>query len=93
MTKRTSRKSASRSTPVRPAAVAKGKRVLRLPEVIAKVGLSRASIYRLQEAGEFPSSIRIGRSAVAWVEAEVDNWIDARIAERGAAAAAETAHV
>ncbi len=84
----TSRKSAARGAPVRPAAVARGKRVLRLPEVISKVGLSRATIYRLQEAGEFPSSIRLGRSAVAWVETEIDGWIADRIAASRAGAAA-----
>ena len=88
MTKRTSRKPAGRPAPVRPAAVARGKRVLRLPEVIAKIGLSRASIYRLQEAGEFPSNIRLGRSAVGWVESELDAWIAERIAASRADATA-----
>ena len=84
----TSRKPAARPAPVRPVPVARGKRVLRLPEVIGKVGLSRASIYRLQEAGEFPSSIRLGRNSVGWVETEIDGWIADRIAASRAGAAA-----
>ena len=79
MAKRTSRKSASQSTPARPVAVARGKRVLRLPEVIAKIGLSRATIYKMQEKGQFPASLKIGKSAVAWREDELDRWLSKRL--------------
>ena len=70
-------------------------RVLRLPGVIAKVGLSRATIYRLQANGQFPSSIKLGpidrsRSATGWLESDIDTWIAERIAaSRAGAAAAE----
>ena len=81
MTKRTPRR-----TLQKPA----GRRVLRLDGVIEKTGLSRASIYRMQDAGKFPPSIPLSPNRVAWVESEIDAWIGERIAEsRGGAAAAE----
>jgi prophage regulatory protein len=57
-------------------------RVLRLPEVKRKVGLGHASIYAGIAEGTFPAPVAIGRRAVAWVEHEIDGWIEARIAER-----------
>jgi prophage regulatory protein len=32
--------------------------------------------------GKFPASVSIGARAVAWVEEEIDAWIEERIAER-----------
>lgn len=56
-------------------------RLLRLPAVIDRVGLHRATIYRKVESGEFPKPIHISQNAVGWIEAEIDAWIAARIAE------------
>lgn len=56
-------------------------RFLRLRQVVEATGLSRAQIYRLIERGEFPRQIPLtaqGRS-VAWSEADVQAWQDARI--------------
>ena len=41
-------------------------RLLRLKEVVQMVGLSRASIYRLMDSGDFPHAIRVGPRAVRW---------------------------
>ncbi|MHB9348221.1 helix-turn-helix transcriptional regulator [Enterobacter vonholyi] len=46
-----------------------------LKEVCRKVGFKKGSIYNWMNAGEFPQSIKIGRS-VRWVSAEVETWID-----------------
>jgi len=60
-------------------------RILRLPEVTARTGLSRATIYALMRQGRFPRQVRIGARAVGWIEAEVEAWIQERIANsRGA---------
>jgi len=32
--------------------------------------------------GQFPKPVRIGSRAVAWPEAEVEAWLNARLAER-----------
>jgi prophage regulatory protein len=50
-------------------------RFLRFPAVRAKTGLSRSTIWRLERRGEFPRHRRISRNAVAWVEAEVTDWM------------------
>lgn len=60
-------------------------RLLRRREVERRVGRSRSSIYALIADGRFPRPVRVGARAVRWVEAEVDSWIAARIAEREAA--------
>jgi prophage regulatory protein len=58
-------------------------RLLRLSEVLHLTALSRSSIYRLMEAGSFPASINLSARSVAWVEEEVQEWIQKRIEERG----------
>jgi prophage regulatory protein len=50
--------------------------------VKSKVGLETSQIYQLVAAGKFPAPVPIGARAVAWVEDEIDAWIDERIAER-----------
>jgi len=56
-------------------------RFLRLPEVLARTGLSRSTIYVRLEQGRFPRPVSLGGRAVGWIEAEVDEWIRERIAE------------
>jgi predicted DNA-binding transcriptional regulator AlpA len=50
--------------------------------VMEKVGLSRATIYRLRKKQDFPEPTRIHGSCVAWSEAEVDDWIRRRLMRR-----------
>ncbi len=53
-------------------------KILRVPEVTEKVGLSRVSIWRLEAAGEFPQRRQITPKIVGWIEAEVNQWIASR---------------
>ena len=57
-------------------------RLLRLETVKEITGLSRSTIYA---DPNFPRPVKIGERSVAWVESEISEWIDARIAERTAA--------
>ena len=57
-------------------------RLLRLKEVIQRCGLGKSAIYTRIRAGEFSQPVPLG-GVVAWVETEVDAWIEARIAARG----------
>lgn len=57
-------------------------RVLRLPEVIERTGRQKSAIYKEMALGIFPKPIRLGAKSRGWVEAEIDEWISARIAER-----------
>ena len=60
------------------------KLIWRLPEVMARTGLSRSAIYDKMKKGEFPLSINLGLRAVGWLADEVEQWIQDRIdASRG----------
>jgi prophage regulatory protein len=68
------------------------KRFIRLPEVLTRTGYGRTTIYRKMEDGSFPRSVKLGGPledpnafdcrAVAWIEDEVEQWIESRIEER-----------
>ncbi len=51
-------------------------RFLKLKEVMEKTALSRSAIYRKMNEDQFPQSISLGDRAVAWVESEVDEWME-----------------
>ena len=55
-------------------------RVLRLPRVQARTGLSRSSIYMRVADRSFPQPVRLGARAIGWIESEVDQWIRDQIA-------------
>jgi prophage regulatory protein len=50
-------------------------RFLRIKEVIQKVGLSRSQVYRLIQAGTFPSPFKIGSKISVWSESLVTEWM------------------
>lgn len=53
--------------------------LIRLPELIRLIGLSKASIYRLEKVDQtFPQRIQIGLRAVAWRSSEVAHWVETR---------------
>lgn len=54
-------------------------RLLRINDVIATTGLSRATIYRLVQAGTFPKALRLTARAVGWWERDVEEWLDSRL--------------
>ncbi len=68
------------------------KRFIRLPEVMSRTGYGRTSIYRKMEDGSFPKSLKLGgppidhnqfdSRAIAWIEDEVDQWIESKIEDR-----------
>lgn len=53
-------------------------RLIRLPEVQHRVGLSRSSIYRFMAEDTFPKPVHLGARSVAWVEQEIDAWLQSR---------------
>lgn len=52
-------------------------RLLRLPQVMARVGLRRSSIYQRMSEGRFPKSRSLGPKCAVWVEAEIEAWVRA----------------
>ena len=67
-------------------------KLIRFPEVMSRTGYGRTSIYRKMEDGSFPKSLKLGgppkdpnkfdSRAIAWIEDEVDQWIESRIEDR-----------
>ncbi|UGS47725.1 AlpA family transcriptional regulator [Kosakonia cowanii] len=56
--------------------------LLRLKQVEEKTGLKRSQIYLYMKNGSFPRSIKIGPSSVAWLESEIDEWVDIKLGNR-----------
>ena len=54
-------------------------RLIRLPNVLNRTGLARSTIYLRISEGEFPRPISIGKRAVAWLESEIDDWLDQHV--------------
>jgi len=48
---------------------------LRLRQVVSVTGLSRMTIWRLEQAGEFPRRRQLGPRSVAWLECDVERWM------------------
>jgi prophage regulatory protein len=53
-------------------------KLLRRPEVEARTGLSRSTIYAWQARGEFPQPVKLGTRLVAWRESDIDAWLESR---------------
>lgn len=58
--------------------------LLRLPEVMQRVGWKRSEIYRRIASGDFPKPVALGERTRAWPENEITAWCEARIAARDA---------
>lgn len=54
--------------------------MLRVDEVCRRTGLSRSQVHRLVDELNFPRPIRLSKRAVAWVEGEIEAWLQERIA-------------
>ena len=59
-------------------------RLIKLKEVINLTALSRSLIYKKMKEGLFPKSVSQGDRAVAWVESEIEEWVEEIIAQREA---------
>lgn len=53
-------------------------RILRRQEVESITGLSRSSIYKAMNAGDFPAPIQLSKRAVGWRQSDVEAWISSR---------------
>lgn len=75
----------------------RARRFIRLGPLCEKTTLSSSTIYDKMAEGSFPKPVKLfdgppgKKSAVAWVEEEIDAWMDARVAARDAAPAPKKA--
>ncbi len=54
-----------------------GLKRLRMTQVCDKIGVSRATVYRMIDNGEFPAQRKDGSSSF-WFEHELDKWLAER---------------
>ncbi|WP_028244059.1 helix-turn-helix transcriptional regulator [Denitrificimonas caeni] len=57
-------------------------KLLKIKDVSALTSLARATIYKYIKEGVFPKQVNLGTNCVAWVESEVLEWIEEKIAQR-----------
>lgn len=53
-------------------------RILRVEQVQDRTGLSRTTIWRLEQRNQFPRHCRISARAIGWREADITRWIEER---------------
>jgi prophage regulatory protein len=56
-------------------------RILRLPDVLHRTGLSRSTIYMRIASGEFLKPVSLGRRAVGWKYSDLEDWLQ-RLSEK-----------
>jgi prophage regulatory protein len=54
-------------------------RFIRMPDLRAKVGLSKSQIYKLIQQGEFPKQIKLGDKIAVWEQTEVEEWMSSKV--------------
>jgi len=54
-------------------------KILRLPEVKDRTGLSRSTVYLRISESRFPTPITLGGRAVGWLESEIESWLEQQI--------------
>lgn len=59
-------------------------RIFRLPEVRARTGLGRSTLYDWISRGEFPAPVKLCARIVGWRESDIFTWLESReIKHRG----------
>ncbi len=58
-------------------------RLLRRRQVEEITSMSRSSIYRLMQDGEFPRPVKVGPAAVRWRASDIMAWLESRPVARG----------
>ncbi|MGJ7462331.1 helix-turn-helix transcriptional regulator [Halomonas sp. MA07-2] len=57
-------------------------KLIPINEVIKRTSLAKSTIYKYMSLGQFPKSIKLGTRKVAWVESEIEIWIQSNIERR-----------
>jgi len=62
-------------------------KLIKLKTVMDCTGLARSTVYKFIAEGRFPKPVKLGARMVAWVESEIQEWIQEKIEQREFAAA------
>lgn len=57
-------------------------KLLKMRDVMDLTSLAKSTIYKYIDTEGFPKQVKLGSGSVAWVESEVLDWIEAKIAQR-----------
>lgn len=49
-------------------------RLIRLPEIMSRIGMGKTKVYAMIKTGEFPAPVKYGRTSL-WHSKAVDRWI------------------
>ena len=58
--------------------------MIKLKDVQRITSLSRSSIYAYIEKGIFPTQVKLGARSVAWLESDIQSWVESKINARNA---------
>ncbi|SHE75090.1 transcriptional regulator, AlpA family [Modicisalibacter ilicicola DSM 19980] len=58
------------------------KKLIRIKVVMDRTGLARSTIYKYISQGGFPKPTKLGTRAVAWLESEIEDWIQDTVDRR-----------
>lgn len=51
----------------------------RLPTVLRRLGVSRSTLYKLIQEGNFNAPVKLGPRSVGWLSTDADEFIAARV--------------
>ena len=60
----------------------KRERIIRKNELLKMIGLSDATVWRMEKAGTFPKRLRLGGNSCGWFESEINGWMEQLSAAR-----------
>lgn len=52
--------------------------IMRMADVVARVGVSRMTIIRWYQAGLFPRPVQLGVRSIGWHSDDIDQWLETR---------------
>ena len=61
---------------------ATAKKFIVLPQVQEIIPYSASHIWRLERSGQFPRRVRLGGNRVAWLQSEVNSWVESKLRSR-----------
>lgn len=58
--------------------VTAGRRIMRRREVLALIGISEATLWRMEKAGAFPQRVKLSARLVGYLSDQVEGWLRSR---------------
>lgn len=57
-------------------------RLISLSDVLFRLSISKAHLYRMIRDGRFPAQVRVSERRIGFVESEVESWLSERVRRR-----------